>query len=336
MRVFICGFGTIGQAIAKMIDEKQDYFNERYGQGLTVVGVMDSTTYATDAKGLDIDELIRFKKETDDVGKNKYKNTAEALDSVEYDILIEDTPTDVKTGGVGLENIRIALKNGKDVVTVNKGPLALKYREIMDLAKENECIIRFEGTVGGAMPIINLSKNDLAGQKIKSIRGIFNGTCNYILSKMDNGQPFEQALKEAQQQGYAESDPTSDIEGYDSACKVVILANSIFGRNATFNDVEITGITNINSDAVALAKSNGMVIRLIGEVSATKLEVAPRLIPKGHPLSLPGTMNTAEIITEYAGPITVSGRGAGGMETASAIMSDLVAIMDARIGERSV
>jgi homoserine dehydrogenase len=150
---------------------------------------------------------------------------------------------------------------------------------------------------------------------------------------MDDGQPFEQALKEAQQQGYAETDPTNDVEGYDSACKVVILANSIFGRNATLKDVEITGITSINSDAVALAQNNGMVIRLIGEVSATKLEVAPRLIPRGHPLSLPGTLNTAEIITEYAGPITVSGVGAGGPETASAILSDIIDIMDERIGD---
>ena len=225
------------------------------------------------------------------------------------------------------------MKHDKDVVTANKGPLALRYKELMNLADEHNRYLLFEGTVGGAMPIINLNKYDLAGQKIKSIRGIFNGTCNYILTKMDSGQPFEQALKEAQQQGYAETDPTNDVEGYDSACKVVILANSIFGRNVTFKDVDITGITTINSDAIALAKSNDMVIRLIGEVSANKLEVAPRLIPRGHPLSLPGTLNTAEIITEYAGPITVSGIGAGGIETASAILSDLIDIMDERIGD---
>ncbi|MBE6528502.1 MAG: homoserine dehydrogenase [Thermoplasmata archaeon] len=333
MKAFICGFGTIGQGIAQVIAEKEDYFQERYGQPLLIVGAMDSKSYCFDKKGMDAAELLENKKTTGRVGDRTYTKPEDALDSVDFDILIEVTPTDVEDGGVGMDNIMYALNHKKDVVTVNKGPLALKYREIMDLAEENGCLIRFEGTVGGAMPIINLCKSDLAGQKIKSIRGIFNGTCNYILSKMDNGQPFEQALKEAQQQGYAESDPTSDVEGYDSACKVVILANSIFGRNATFDDVDITGITSINADAVALAKTNGMVIRLIGEVSATKLEVAPRLIPKGHPLSLPGTLNTAEIITEYAGPITVSGKGAGRLETASAIMSDLVAIMDKRIGE---
>jgi len=333
MKAFICGFGTIGQSVARIVKEKQDFFSKRYGETLTVVGALDSKTYVVDPDGLDAEAIIKAKKETGRVGKTEYKDIKEALDSVDFDILIEVTSTDIETGGVGLENIKYALKNGKDVVTANKGPLALKFKELTTLADEHDRYLLFEGTVGGAMPIINLNKYDLAGQKIRSIRGIFNGTCNYILTKMDDGQPFEQALKEAQQQGYAETDPTNDVEGYDSACKVVILANSIFGRNATLDDVEITGITSINSDAVALAQNNGMVIRLIGEVSPTKLEVAPRLIPRGHPLSLPGTLNTAEIITEYAGPITVSGVGAGGPETASAILSDIIDIMDERIGD---
>ena len=333
MKAFICGFGTIGQSVARVIKEKQEFFKERYGEPLIIVGALDSRSFVTDPEGLDADVLLESKKTKGTVGDKVYREIKDALDSIDFDILIEVTSTDINTGGVGLDNIKYALRHDKDVVTANKGPLALRYKELMNLADEHNRYLLFEGTVGGAMPIINLNKYDLAGQKIKSIRGIFNGTCNYILTKMDSGQPFEQALKEAQQQGYAETDPTNDVEGYDSACKVVILANSIFGRNVTFKDVDITGITTINSDAIALAKSNDMVIRLIGEVSANKLEVAPRLIPRGHPLSLPGTLNTAEIITEYAGPITVSGIGAGGIETASAILSDLIDIMDERIGD---
>ena len=333
MKAFICGFGTIGQSVARVIKEKQEFFKDRYGEPLIIVGALDSRSFVTDPNGLDADVLLESKKSKGTVGDKVYREVKDALDSIDFDILIEVTSTDINTGGVGLDNIKYALKHDKDVVTANKGPLALRYKELMNLADEHNRYLLFEGTVGGAMPIINLNKYDLAGQRIKSIRGIFNGTCNYILTKMDTGQPFEQALKEAQQQGYAEADPTNDVEGYDSACKVVILANSIFGRNVTFKDVDITGITTINSDAIALAKSNDMVIRLIGEVSANKLEVAPRLIPRGHPLSLPGTLNTAEIITEYAGPITVSGIGAGGIETASAILSDLIDIMDERIGD---
>lgn len=333
MRVFICGFGTVGQGFAEVLASRSDFFQRKFGKDVRIVGVMDSRTYAIDEEGMDPLALVARKKETRRVGDREYTDSKEVLDSVDYDVLVEVSPTDVKTGGVGLINITHALECSKDVITVNKGPLALRFNELIELARRNRCKFRFEGSVGGAMPIINLCHENLAGEDIKSIRGIFNGTCNFILSKMDKGQPFEQALKEAQQMGYAETDPTNDIEGYDSACKVVILANSVFGRNVTFDDVQITGITSITEEAIALAASRNMVIRLIGEVSDTKLEVSPRLVPKGHALGISGTLNTALIVSDLAGPITISGRGAGRKETASAVLSDLIAIMDERSGE---
>lgn len=331
MRVFICGFGTVGQGFAEVLAARRQFFTDRFGRDVRIVGVMDSKTYRVDPEGIDPMELVSTKQSTRRVGEDTYTESTEVLDMVDYDILVEVSPTDVKTGGVGLVNIHHALEKGKDVITVNKGPLALRFRELTELARDRGCIFRFEGSVGGAMPIINLCCDNLAGENIRSIRGIFNGTCNFILSKMDKGQPFEQALKEAQQMGYAETDPTNDIEGYDSACKVVILANSVFGRDVTFEDVEITGITSITEEAIAMAASRNMVIRLIGEVSENKLEVGPRLIPKGHPLSISGTLNTAQILSDLAGPVTVSGRGAGRLETASAVLSDLVAIMNERV-----
>lgn len=333
MRVFICGFGTVGQGFAEVVASRRDFFNKRYGEGVVIVGAMDSKTYVYNPEGLDPLELVAKKKATGRVSDDRYTDSVEILKSADYDILVEVSPTNVETGGVGLLNITHALESGKDVITVNKGPLALKFKELIEMAKANSCKFRFEGSVGGAMPIINLCRENLRGEGIISIRGILNGTCNFILSKMDKGQPFEQALKEAQQMGYAETDPTNDIEGYDSACKAVILANSIFGRDVTFKDVKITGITSITEEAISMAATRNMVIRLIAEISDTKLEVAPRLIPKGHPLGITGTMNTAQIVSDLAGPITVSGRGAGRIETASAILSDLIAIMDERIVE---
>lgn len=330
MRIFICGFGTVGQGFCEVLSSRRDLMESRYGEAPVVVGAMDSRTYCYDTDGFDPLFLVSRKRETGRVGDVAYDDPAQVLSSIEFDLLVEVSPTDIRTGGAGLVNIEHALSHGKDVITVNKGPLALRFSELVSLAKENGCRFRFEGSVGGAMPIINLCRESLAGERIESIRGIFNGTCNFILSKMDNGQPFEQALKEAQQLGYAETDPTNDIMGYDSACKVVILANSVFGRNVTFSDVRITGITSVTEDAVSLAASRNMVIRLIGEVSDTKLEVGPRLVPRNHPLSIGGTLNTAQIITDLAGPVTVSGRGAGRMETASAILSDLLSIMDER------
>ncbi len=330
MRIFICGFGTVGQGFCEVLEMRREYFAQRYEDPVVVVGAMDSRSFVYDSNGIPPAELVETKKKTGRVGSEKYEDSVEVLGGIEFDLLVEVSPTDVKTGGAGLRNIEFALGAGKDVITVNKGPLALRFRELMSLAEKNGCLFRFEGSVGGAMPIINLCRENLVGERISSIRGIFNGTCNYILSKMDKGQPFEQALKEAQQLGYAETDPTNDIEGYDSACKVAILANAVFGRDVTFSDVRITGITSITEDAVSLAASRNMVIRLIGEVSETKLEVGPRLVPKGHPLSITGTLNTAQIVSDLAGPVTVSGRGAGRLETASAILSDLISVMDER------
>ena len=331
MKVFISGFGTVGQGVFELLLLKLDMLDSM--GGVKVVGIMDSKSYSVDNdKGICGLCAIGGKKLSGKVGKND-RNGMEGkdiLDMADYDVLIECTPTNIEDGGEGLRNIRHALEKGKDVITVNKGPLALKFKELSDLAEKNGCIMRYEGSVGGAMPIINLCREALVGQKIKSINGIFNGTCNFILSRMDSGMPFQQALKEAQQLGYAEADPTYDIKGIDSACKVTILANSVFGRDVSIKDVSITGIDTITEEAIALAAENDMVIRLIGEVSDTKLNVSPRLIPKGHPLSLAGTLNMAVVETDCAGPITVSGRGAGRQETASAILSDLIAIMEER------
>ena len=331
MRIFLSGFGTVGQGFAEVIKRRRDFFEDKYGEQPVVVGIIDSKTFAVDQKGLDLDRLVARKQEKKGVSDETYSDALAVMDSVKYDLLIEVSPTDVETGGTGLKTIRHALECGKDVITVNKGPLALHFHDLIALAKKNGCKFRFEGSVGGAMPIINLCHENLKGEKISSIRGIFNGTCNYILSKMDNGQPFEQALKEAQQLGYAETDPTNDVEGYDAATKVVILANSVFHRDVSFKDVKITGITGITPDAIAQAKSHNMVIRLVGEITETRLEVAPRLIPIGHPLSIAGTLNIAQIDADLAGPITITGRGAGKIETASAILSDLIAIMSMRL-----
>ncbi|NLL94915.1 MAG: homoserine dehydrogenase [Thermoplasmatales archaeon] len=332
MKVFLSGFGTVGQGVFEILLLKEKYLKDNYDASISVVGVVDSSSFNIDKKSLCGFCVLATKTNSGKCGPNARdgKPVTEIMDMTDYDVLIETSPTDIENGGEGLANIRHALASGKDVVTVNKGPLALEYPALAKLAEENGCILKYEGSVGGAMPIISLCHTALAGQRIKSIRGILNGTCNYILSRMDTGLPFSQALREAQQLGYAEADPTYDIEGIDAASKVAILANSIFDRAVTIRDVSVTGITAITPEAVAMAAERGMVIRLIGEVSDDRLEVAPRLVPKGHALAISGTLNTAQVLTDLAGPITVSGRGAGKHETASAILSDLISIMESR------
>ncbi len=255
----------------------------------------------------------------------------DVIKECDYDILVEVTPTDAKTGEPGLSYITEALKRGKNVVTSNKGPVALKYRELCDLAKKNNAMFLFEATVGGAMPMFNLMRMPLAGNKITSIKGIFNGTCNYILTRMANEElPYDMVLSEAKELGIAEADPTYDVEGIDTALKIVILANAVFGMDVKLDDVDRVGISSICLEALKLADDAGMVIKLIGEVSPNGgegvLKVSPRLIPKTHPLAVQGTLNAALIQTKLAGDIFVIGKGAGSVETASAILSDMLYI----------
>jgi homoserine dehydrogenase len=265
---------------------------------------------------------------TGKVGTRQDKAPEELLLSLDYDTLIETTPTNIVDAEPGLSNILTALNAGKNVITSNKGPLALKYREVSSAAARNGVQLRFEGSVGGAMPVINLSRELLMGEHIYSLRGILNGTCNFILNRMkDEGLSFNAALKEAQEMGIAERDPTYDIEGIDSACKLAILANAIFDMDVTYADVMRTGISKITEEAIILASEQKKVIRLIGEISDDKLEVSPRLIPVGHPLAIGGTLNIVQLITDLAGDVTIAGRGAGRKETASAILSDILAIL---------
>jgi homoserine dehydrogenase len=329
MKVVIAGFGTVGQGIAEVIGDRQELFSRTFGQKVTIVGVFDSNSFIKDAKGLDPVELVARKAATGMVGTRAPDAPInEFIEEYDFDTLIETTPTNILDAEPGYSHIMAALNSGKNVVTSNKGPLALRFRDLSKAAAKNKVQLRYEASVGGAMPVINLSRELLRGEQIYSLRGILNGTCNFILNRMkDEGLPFEQALREAQEMGIAERDPSYDIDGVDSACKLAILANAIFNMDVTYQDVMRTGIRNITEDAIALAGEQKKVIRLIGEINNNRLEVSPRMVPAGHPLSIGGTLNIIQLITDLAGEITVVGRGAGRKETASALLSDLLAIM---------
>jgi len=334
--LLIAGFGVVGQGLAEVLRTRGKRLGSRFGRELRIVGVFDSGTFASSADGLDPAQLLTAKRSTGRVGTEEHGgDTRSIVREMDYDVLIELTPTVITSPGPGFDHIRCALERGKDVVTCNKGPLALRFRELSRIAAGNGARMRFEGAVGGAMPVINLSREILSGETVLSIRGILNGTCNFILHRMgEEGLPLRQALKEAQEIGIAEKDPSYDIDGVDSACKVAILANAIMGMDATYPDVRTVGIGGITEEAVALAAEQKKVIRLIGEVSERRLEVSPRLVPMGHPLSVGGTLNMVQIKTDIAGEITVAGKGAGKMETASAVLSDLVALMrESRINQ---
>ncbi len=330
MRINLVGFGIIGKGFARTLLKKREWLKDKYGFEAQVVSISDITGTVSDENGLDLNQvMIDFEgsgRLIDVPGSRKDKGL-DAIKDVDADLLVEVTPTNVETGEPGLSHILEALKMGKHVVTSNKGPLALEFKKLKDASERYGVKLRYEASAGGAMPLINLANNILSGDEVLSIKGILNGTTNYILTRMTKeGTSFEATLREAKDLGIAESDPTYDVTGSDTACKLVILANAIMGKEASYGDVKIRGINSITPEAVALALEEGYVIKLVGEVENDELEVAPKLVPVNHPLNVDGTLNVATLRTDLAGDITVVGTGAGAKETNSAILSDILNI----------
>lgn len=331
-KVIIMGFGSVGQGVANALSMKKELIKDKTGVSVKVVAAADSSSSAISQDGLDEDLLVKTKKEEGKLSAypefGSDKNGLDVLDAVEYDCLIEATPTNIVDAQPALSLTLKAFEQGKDVVTSNKGHLALKFKEVVGAAEEAGVEFKYEASVGGSMPIINFTKDTLSSCEIKSIKGILNGTTNYILSRMTSeGSDYEVILKESQELGIAETDPTQDVEGIDAACKTVILANSLLGIDATYSDVKVEGISNINSQAIELAKKDDYLIKLIAEVSPDNLQVSPRLVKRGSSYDVSGTLNMATIKTDLADEVSVIGLGAGSLETASAMLTDLISIL---------
>ncbi|MGB5304467.1 MAG: homoserine dehydrogenase, partial [Gemmatimonadota bacterium] len=239
--------------------------------------------------------------------------------------------TDLETGEPATGHIRAALEAGKHVVTTNKGPVALHYAELAELARERGLEIGVEGTVMSGTPAVLNGMNLLRGAGIKRVQGILNGTCNYILTRMEEGSTYEDALQEAQDNGYAEADPTGDVEGFDAAGKIVILANLLMGVPIGMDDVERTGISGLTSADISAAQEAGERWKLIGTLEPTDsgvtASVAPERVPLAHPLaSVGGATNAVTYSTELLGDVTLVGPGAGRLETGYAVLVDLLEI----------
>jgi len=321
--IIIVGFGKIGRAVARTIASKDSDIAGEFGVRLKVVGICDMVGSVLDEGGIDLGKVAEkpWGKHKDFVGRK----TIDVIRSLKADIVVEATPGNVSDGEPGLSHIKAALESGKNVVTSNKAPLVVAFRELKSLARRNGVDLRYEATVGGAIPIINLYESELKPNTINSILGVLNGTTNYILTKMsEEGVEFDAALKEAQNLGLAEPNPEYDVKGIDTAAKVVILSNALLGKNVSLKDVKIVGIDEITPEAVDLAKEYGFEIKLIGDVK--NLEVSPRLVPREHPLNIPGNLNAIMLETDIAGPLTLVGAGAGPKETSSSILSDIIAI----------
>ncbi|GGN21978.1 homoserine dehydrogenase [Halarchaeum nitratireducens] len=311
MRLAIVGTGAVGASVAELAAE--------YGH--TVTALADSRSAVTDAAGIDVESALARKRDEGRVGSG---DPEDALNGA-YDCLVEATPTTLGDARPAYDHVRAAFERDRDVVLANKGPVAERYADVRALERESEGRLRFEATVGGAMPVLSTIE-DCGPAHVTGIRGVLNGTANFVLSRMAvEGLDYEHVLAEAQDLGVAEADPSFDVEGTDAALKCVIVANVLARgeREYTLADADVEGIVDVSSNALRLASGDGRTVRLIGEVVDGSVRVAPRTVPTNSPLAVSGTENVVQIGTTDAGRLNVSGRGTGGPETASAVLADV-------------
>jgi len=297
-RLGLLGHGTVGSAFVTLLEERAAEIERFNGRRPVISGVLTRTRGSFE----------------------------EVLDGA--DLIVE------LMGGTepAREYLLAAMRAGKDVVSANKQLLSQHGEELFGLAREHGVLLRFEAAVAGAVPVVRLLEESLAATPIERIRGIVNGTTNYILSEMARGSTYTQALSEAQRLGYAEADPSDDVSGRDAAAKMAILARLAFGAPVRLEDVPYEGIEHLQADDLEYARELGLGLKLIGTAErrddGLSVRVYPAFLYAGHPLSsVSGPFNAVTVESEAITEITMSGPGAGGRQTASAVLGDVVSVM---------
>ena len=332
-RIAIAGFGNVGQAVAQLIAE-----GHPSAAGVVITGVSDPRfgTLASDVP-FDATELLERAAAGGFAALGGYGSEAgvlEMIESVKADTLVELTFTDLETGEPATTHVRRAIEAGLNVSTTNKGPIALNYGELRDLAEAKGVALAFEGTVMSGSPAVGLAMT-IRDAGCTGALGILNGTTNYIITRMESGVSYEDALSEAQEHGYAEADPTGDVEGHDAAGKLTILAQVLAEAPIPIGDVGRVSLATVSPEDIAEADENGERWRYIGTLEERdgqwSASVAPKRLPASHPLAaITGATNAITFRTDLLGDVTISGPGAGRSETAFAVISDLRRIERAR------
>ncbi len=337
VRIVICGMGRVGRAFAGLLLQKEKDLNERYGLSLKAVAAVDIGGAAVAPEGLPLQDLLTHLEKggrVEDlagIGRKGFTG-AEVLTQGISDLLVETTPTNIQDGEPAMTHIRTALNQGRHVVTAAKGPLVLRFNELKTLAEKAKVKLMISAATAAALPTLDVGLSCLAGTEVLSAEGILNGTTNYILTRMhEDGCPYAEALAEAQKMGVAEPDPSLDVEGRDTANKILLIANEVFGAGLTLTDVPVEGITRINPEEMERAKKEGKIIKLIGKVEKRKKEirasVAPTALPREHPLAyVRGTEKAISYLTDTMDRVTVSGGKSNPVGAAAAILKDIIRI----------
>jgi homoserine dehydrogenase len=347
-RIILCGFGKVGRAFAQLLHERRDLLQTRYDLGLDLMSVVDIGGAALAPRGLPMippAELLAHVKSGGTVegfgGFGMPGATGEAvIESLEADLVIEATPTNLTTGEPGLRHMCAALRRGMHVVAANKGPLVLRYAELQALAQKHRRQIYMSAATAAALPTLDVGQICLAGAQILGIEGILNGTTNFILTKMqEEDYSYLDALQEAQARGIAETDPTLDVDGFDTANKLILLSNALLGTGYGPDDVTRRGMTHITPQMVMDARRAGKCVKLIGRASlkqgSVHLSVAPEELPLDHPLaSVHGAEKAVTYDTDTMGRVTVMGGQSSPTGAAAALLKDIINLSRATAHDR--
>ena len=337
IQVIVCGFGRVGREFTRLIHDKSDSMRTAYGLEPVIVGVGELNGSLYCSGGLDPAETVKyFEREGGFEGHPNLESAWQGLDltrSAEADALIETTPTEVRTGEPAMSHIRESLSRGVHVVSANKGPFIRAYRELTGLAREKNVALKISAAAAAALPTIDVAETCLAGTEILSIEGVLNGTTNFILTRMrTDGQSYEEALAEAQELGIAETDPTLDVEGFDTTNKLALITNVCMGADLTPDDVERTGIAGMSLEEVRRASASGKIMRLVGaarrdENGHVSARVQPVLLSPDHPLAgVEGAEKGITYTSDTMDRVTVVGGKSDPRGAAAALLKDLINI----------
>ncbi len=333
-RLAIVGMGNVGRRLLELIEMKRPLIRGRFDLDLSVVGAADRSGAAISADGLRISEILRLKR--DHKGVATYAQAGkpglsphEFARVVDADVLVELSVTNLKDGEPGVGTIRAALVRGMNVVTANKGPLVLAFPELTGLAHANHVQLLYSATVTGGLPTLNIGTRDLGTSEVDKFEGVVNGTTNYILSRMHEGQTYEHALQHAQEIGMAEADPTLDVDGWDAASKLVIVANAVLHRPTTLKDLHVVGIRDVSPDDIEQAKKHNKIIKLVALAEKMgadyQLSVEPTRLDRSHPLTKIGAgMMGVMYHTDINGTIFAAIEEQDPYPTAAGVLRDIV------------
>jgi homoserine dehydrogenase len=333
----LIGFGGVNRALAELIAQRGAHLTRDLGFTLRVVAITDLRAGSlVDLDGIDLMPLVSTEPHELSfaglAGGSPEPRSEWVIRHVPAQIVVEATCTNPTDGEPATSHVRWALESDKHVCTTNKGPVALAGQDLKVLAAERDLSFEFEGSVLSGTPILRTAQRMFGGLHVEGIHGIMNGTSNYILGRLEEGLDLPTAVAEAQERGYAEADPTADLNGHDVQLKVIILANEVLGAALRREDVPCEGISGITPEEVQDAASKGLHWKLVGSAKrrgdgTVDARVAPQALPAHHPLAgTSGAANAVAFHTDLLGTVTVSGPGAGRIETAYALLSDIIAI----------